>query len=60
MEMAETLVNMQQGVPVVDKSADLPHPPEFISPNVSANADAMDKITDRYDSDLSIGMPWTK
>ena len=64
IETAETLVNMQQGLPVVDRSANLPHPPEFVSPNVSPNADAMDKITDRYDinstGDLSTEMQWTK
>ena len=53
MEMAETLVNMQRGTPLVDTSADLPHPPEFVSPNVSPDADAMDKITDQYDVNLS-------
>ena len=49
METAETLVNMQQGLPLADTSANLPHLPEFESPNVSPTADAMDKITDRYD-----------
>ena len=49
LETAETLLNMRQGPQTVDKSSDLPHPPEFISPNVSTSADAMDKITDRYD-----------
>ena len=49
METAETLINMQQGMPPADTSANLPHPPEFDSPNVSPTADAMDKITDRYD-----------
>ena len=49
METAETLVNMQQGPPLTDTSANMPHPPEFDSPNVSPTADAMDKITDRYD-----------
>ena len=53
METAETLVNMQRGAPIVDTSSDLPHPPEFISPNVSHDADAMDKITDCYDVNLS-------
>ena len=49
METAETLVNMQQSVPPADTSASMPHPPEFDSPNVASSADAMDKITDRYD-----------
>ena len=49
METAEILLNMQQGPPVVDMSIVLPHPPEFVSPNVLPTADAMDKITDRYD-----------
>ena len=53
METAKTLVNMQQGALVVDMLSDLPHPPEFDSPNVSPSADAMDKITDRYDVNLS-------
>ena len=53
METADTLVNMQRGVPLVDTSSDLPHPPEFVSPNVSPDADAMDKITDRYDVNLN-------
>ena len=49
METAETLINMQHSMPPADTSANLPHPPEFDSPNVSPTADAMDKITDRYD-----------
>ena len=49
METAETLVNMQQGLPMADNLVNLPHPPEFESPNVSASADAMEKLTDRYD-----------
>ena len=53
METAETLVNMQRGTPLVNTSSDLPHPPEFVSPNVSPDADAMDKITNRYDINLS-------
>ena len=44
---------MQRGAQPVDTSSDLPHPPEFVSPNVSPDADAMDKITDRYDVNLS-------
>ena len=43
VETAETLVNMQQGLPLADTSANLPHPPEFDSPNVSPTADAMEK-----------------
>ena len=53
LETANTLVNMQQRLPVADTSIVLPHPPEFDSPNVSPTADAMDKITDRYDVNLS-------
>ena len=34
-------------------SSKLPHPPEFDSPTDAPNADAMDKITDRYDVNLS-------
>ena len=33
----------------MDKSNNMPHPPEFESPSVASNADAMDKVTDRYD-----------
>ena len=53
METAETLVHMQQGTPSADTSANMPHPPEFESPNVSSTADAMDKLTDRYDFNLA-------
>ena len=53
METAETLINMQQSMPPADTSANMPHPPEFDSPNVSPTADAMDKITDRYDFNLA-------
>ena len=53
METAETLIHMQQGMPPADTSVNLPHPPEFDSPNVSPTADAMDKITDRYDFNLA-------
>ena len=49
LETAETLIHMQQTDQTVDTSIVLPHPPEFTSPNVSKDADAMDKITDRYD-----------
>ena len=53
LETAETLVQMQQIDQTVDTSIVLPHPPEFMSPNVSTDADAMDKITDRYDVNLN-------
>ena len=53
METAETLIHMQQGIPSADTSANMPHPPELESPNVSLTADAMDKITDRYDFNLN-------
>ena len=33
----------------MDTSNNMPHPPEFESPSVASNADAMDKVTDRYD-----------
>ena len=56
IETAETLVHMQQSGQAVDTSIVLPHPPEFVSPNVSSDADAMDKITDRYDMN-PIGRP---
>ena len=53
METAETLVNMQQGLLLADTSANLPHPPEFDSPNVAYDVnhtgrplirDAMDQV----------------
>ena len=53
METAETLLHMQQGIPSTDTSANMPHPPELESPNVSSTADAMDKLTDRYDFNLA-------
>ena len=53
IETAETLINLQQGMPPADNSANMPHPPEFESPNVVPTGDAMDKIVDRYDFNLA-------
>ena len=53
IETAETLINLQQGIPPADTSASMPHPPEFESPTVSPTGDAMDKIADRYDFNLA-------
>ena len=53
METAETLIHLQQSLPPADTSANMPHPPELESPNVSPTADAMDKIADRYDFNLA-------
>ena len=53
LETAETLINLQQGRPSADTSTSMPHPAEFDSPIISPTADAMDKITDRYDLNLA-------